>query len=309
MDKKPTVAVLMSTFNGEKYLKEQIDSILAQRDVQVRLFVRDDLSSDSTKDILEEYQLRDDLCYSVGQKNLGAGSSFMHLLYDVPDSFDYYAWSDQDDVWLENKLVAAIEMINKSSKQLYMSNLMCVDADLNNIGLRNKEHADTSIYSIVCENQTNGCTMVFTREFRKVLVEENRRPSDSLFQSRYHDTWTGMVGAIKDEIVYDYNYYILYRQHESNEVGSVVYNSPSKRFAAKLKKIKNAGKRHGRSKAASELVRCYPELVADNEYIRALAEPRKLSNKLALVRMYSLYKQHASQKRIPYTLYVLLGLI
>lgn len=309
MDIKPSVAVLMSTYNGEKYIKEQIDSILSQKDVDVHLFVRDDLSSDSTKDILEEYQKRGELHCSIGQKNIGAGSSFMQLLYDVPDGYDYYAWSDQDDVWLENKLVAAIEMIQESGKQLYMSNLMCVDADLNNIGLRNKNHADISIYSIICENQTNGCTMVFTKDFRDQLTEDRRRPSDSLFLSRYHDTWTGMVGSIKNEIVYDYNYYILYRQHESNEVGSVVYNSPSKRLAAKIKKLKNAGKRHGRSKAAAELVRCYPEYVTDNEYIKALSEPRKLSNKLTLIRMYSLYKQHASQKRIPYTLYVLFGLI
>lgn len=309
MEKRPTVAVLMSTYNGEKYIKEQIESILSQKLVDVHLFVRDDVSSDSTVDILEQYQRDGKLKYIKGKVNVGAGSSFMQVLYDTSDDFDYYAWSDQDDVWLDNKLISAIQMLQNSGKQLYMSNLMCVDKDLNEIGLRNTIPADISIYSIICENQTNGCTMVFTQKFMRELVSISRRPSDSLFQSRYHDTWTAMVGAVKDEIIYDFNFFILYRQHESNEVGSVVYNSPAKRLKAKFKKIKNAGKRHGRSKAAAELVRCYPEFIGEFEYVKLLSDPRKMKNKIKLIKMYPLYRQHASQGRFSYTLYVLFGLI
>lgn len=309
MKKEPTVAVLMSTYNGEKYLKEQIESILAQNRVEVHLFVRDDVSSDNTVAILEEYSKRKALNLICGEKNLGAGSSFMHLLYETLGDFDYYAWSDQDDVWIDDKLATAIDMIEESGKQLYLSNLMCVDKDLNHIGLRNTMPADISVYSIICKNETNGCSMVFTNSFRNQLVEINRRPNDSLFESRYHDTWTGVVGAIKNEIVYDFGYHILYRQHESNEVGSVVYNSLAKKIALKIKKVRNAGKRHGRSKTAAELLRCYPEYVKDDAYICALSDPSRIINKIRLISMYSLYRQHASQGILSYTLYVLFGLI
>ena len=309
MNKKPSVAVLMSTYNGEKYLREQIESIIAQENVDVHLFIRDDMSTDGTKAILEEYKKANKLNFFAGKENLGAGSSFMHLLYETTSEYDYYAWSDQDDVWLADKLESAVEKLIETKKQLYISNLMCVDKDLNNIGLRNITPADFSIYSIMCENQTNGCTMVFTRAFRDMLVEMPRRPDDSLFASRYHDTWTGMVGAIKDEIVYDFEYHILYRQHESNEVGSVVYNSPIKKLMTKVKKIKNPGKRHGRSKAAAELVRCYPEYVKEDKFIQALANPTRVSNKIRLIRMYPLYQQHATQGKASYILYVIFGLI
>ena len=309
MNNKPKIAVLMSTYNGEKYLKEQIDSILAQKEVEVYLFVRDDVSSDRTLSILEKYKEQNKLNYVIGKKNIGAGCSFLHLLYKTPEGFDYYAWSDQDDVWLDDKLESAVNLINKSGKQLYMSNLMCVDKNLNEIGLRNNVPADTSVYSIMCENQTNGCTMVFTNSFRNILVDVSRRPDDSLFMSRYHDTWTGMVGAIQDEIIYDFNQHILYRQHEANEVGSIVYNSPAKKMKVKLKKIRNSGKRNGRSKAAVELVRCYPEYINGDEFILALANPNKLANKVKLIKMYSFYRKHATQDRLSYILYVLFGLI
>ena len=233
----------------------------------------------------------------------------MHLLYKSPETYDYYAWSDQDDVWIEDKLITAVNKLRETNKQLYMSNLMCVDKDLKHIGLRNRKPADTSVYSILCENQTNGCTMVFTHSFRSQLVEISRRPDDTLFLSRYHDTWTGLVGAIKGEIIYDFDYHILYRQHEANEVGSVVYNSPAKKLAAKLKKIKNPKKRHGRSRAAAELVRCYPEYIKDKEFILALADPQRITNKIKLIKMYPLYRQHANQNRISYIFYVLCNLI
>ncbi len=309
MMNKPRIAVLMSTYNGEKYLREQIDSILTQKRVEVYLFVRDDVSSDGTVSILEEYKKKNKLTYVIGKKNTGAGCSFLHLLYKTPEGFDYYAWSDQDDVWLDDKLESAVNMLNESGKQLYMSNLMCVDKDLNEIGLRNNTPADTSVYSIMCENQTNGCTMVFTQGFRNQLVEVSRRPKDSLFASRYHDTWTGMVGAIEDEIVYDFSQHILYRQHEANEVGSIVYNSPAKKMKAKRKKLRKSGKRNWRSKAASELVRCYPEFINGDDFILALAEPKRIENKIKLIKMYSFYRKHASQDKLSYILYVLFGLI
>ena len=104
------VCVLMASYNGEKFIREQIDSILRQEGVEVSLVVRDDHSTDSTPEILREYEeagkisvLRDDI-------HLGAPNGFMKLLYEA-DPCDYYAFADQDDIWLPDKLSRAVNAI------------------------------------------------------------------------------------------------------------------------------------------------------------------------------------------------------
>lgn len=93
------IAVAMSTYNGEKYLTEQIESVLSQSNVDITLFIRDDMSSDKTKILLETF--RNKVTIIDNQKtNLGVGNSFMDLLYAIGSDFDYYAFCDQDDVML-----------------------------------------------------------------------------------------------------------------------------------------------------------------------------------------------------------------
>lgn len=101
-----SVQVVMSTYNGEKYLKEQIDSILSQEGVDVRLYIRDDGSSDRTTDILASYQEHKNVKIEKGN-NLGFAKSFLTAL-DECDEADYYAFSDQDDVWEKDKLSTAM---------------------------------------------------------------------------------------------------------------------------------------------------------------------------------------------------------
>ena len=98
-----TVQVLLSTYNGETYLKQQLDSILNQKNVAVKLFVRDDGSSDGTVDILRAYAaLHDNICYLCGE-NCGVVASFFRLFELSDPDVDFYALSDQDDVWDEDK--------------------------------------------------------------------------------------------------------------------------------------------------------------------------------------------------------------
>jgi len=104
MDK---VVVLMSTYNGEKYLEEQLRSIFAQKDVAVEVFARDDGSKDRSLEILKMNN-----CACEAGDNVGYIDSFMWLIRNAPSS-EYYALSDQDDVWDENKLIAAINMMKK----------------------------------------------------------------------------------------------------------------------------------------------------------------------------------------------------
>lgn len=137
------VAILMSTYNGSRYLSEQIDSILCQEGADVTLYIRDDGSSDQTIDIIKKYAKKyQNIILTTGQ-NVGVGNSFMQLVYDCPDDFDYYAFSDQDDIWLKEKLKVAIDNIKqKDTPTLYASNQMLVDENGKQISLRySKDYA------------------------------------------------------------------------------------------------------------------------------------------------------------------------
>lgn len=94
-----TVSVLLSTYNGEKYLREQLDSLLVQQGVDLRIIARDDGSKDTTVEILKEYAGKDTRVSFFEGKNVGPAQSFFDLIMKSPDS-DYYAFCDQDDVWI-----------------------------------------------------------------------------------------------------------------------------------------------------------------------------------------------------------------
>ena len=98
MDKK--VLILLSTYNGERYIKEQIESLLKQENVKVSILVRDDGSTDGTINILNEYQKQGKLKWYTGE-NLKPAKSFMNLVENAPE-YEYYAFCDQDDVWLKD---------------------------------------------------------------------------------------------------------------------------------------------------------------------------------------------------------------
>ena len=126
------VQVIMSSYNGEKFIKKQIDSILNQQNVEVSLLIRDDGSKDGTIEILRDYENRG-LIKVIYGKNIGPTASFLKLI-DECDNADYYSFSDQDDVWLEDKLSTAVKILEENSVNkrplLYCSALQRVDADL-----------------------------------------------------------------------------------------------------------------------------------------------------------------------------------
>ena len=104
----PSILVILSTYNGEKYISKQIDSIFAQKGVDVTCYIRDDGSSDGTVRCIENLQKRyPKLLLEKGQ-NEGWRKSFMDALYACGDA-DFYAFSDQDDIWFENKLERAVQ--------------------------------------------------------------------------------------------------------------------------------------------------------------------------------------------------------
>lgn len=264
-----TIAVLMSTYNGETYLNEQIESILNQKAADIRLFVRDDGSVDHTVGIIESFMKRHKNITLFKGGNIGVGNSFMNLLYQAGDEFDYYAFADQDDIWFPLKISKAVEKIGRRDRPvLYASNQILADKELNRIGLRYKQAPDTSYTQIMCQNKIAGCTMVWNKALQRILYEPKRRPEKDLLKGRIHDVWVAMVASVTGEIVYDENGYILYRQHGNNVVGVRKANV----LMQWIEKMKNPEQRNGRSLLCKEIMSKCADLIASEEIISEVRE-------------------------------------
>lgn len=210
------VLILLSTYNGEKYLKELIDSILEQKNIDVSLLIRDDGSTDSTKKIVEEYSKKNKNISYKFEKNVGPTNSFFDLIKIASESFDYYALSDQDDIWLDNKLSAAVSLLSDCScdiPALYYSGQILTDESLNVIDNHFLD-SSRSLQANFIFNQMAGCTAVLNKKMLLLLKHYIPEKISS------HDAWCyRLCAALNGKIIVDKNGYILYRQHGNNVVG------------------------------------------------------------------------------------------
>ncbi len=255
------VCVLMSTYNGEKYLKEQIDSILNQIEVEIYLLIRDDGSKDKTVEILEEYNKLENVTVIRGE-NLGAKKSFLTLISMAPDYFDYYALSDQDDYWLEDKMISAISHIEGEVKSLednflYYSNTCLVDQNLsplNEIGFN--VDRPYSFGEILIRNCASGCTYVFGKKLKSLI---QARQDLNMENIPMHDHWINMIClATGGKIIFEKKSHILYRQHGGNLVGSQKNSFLNKVLKSSLFKKTDNRYVHARSLLAN-----YEDLMTD----------------------------------------------
>lgn len=229
----PKIAILLSSFNGEKYIKEQLDSIINQKgSFNLNIIVRDDGSSDGTIKILEEYKNKGLLDWYSG-KNEGPAQSFMDLILNC-DPYDYYAFADQDDVWLPNKIERGINILkNDDVPRLYFSNATIVDQNLNVIRQSVYEkQPKIDLYTVSIAGGALGCTMMFNDAVVK-KIKEHRRPETLVM----HDSYIlELTAAVRGKITYDANQTMLYRQHLSNTVG-LDYGSIFKKIKGRLQDI------------------------------------------------------------------------
>lgn len=299
----PKVAVIMSTYNGEKYLEEQMKSILLQQKVDVHLYVRDDGSTDSTKSILLDFQANNDNIQLYFESNIGVGNSFMNCLYYAGIGYDFYAFSDQDDIWLPEKLITAISFLRMNNKDLYSSNQICVDRVGNILGKRYETIPEHGVLECLTNNSISGCTFVFSNKLYKLI--ESHRPSEELLRKRIHDVWVAEIAALEKSLVYDENSYILYRQHENNVVGAYIDNRFLFRLKKKLNKLKKAEKKNGRSALAKEIYEKFPKYRM-NSVIKYAAFADTLQGKIDLIKNRKTFTQNSST--LKFVIYVIAGL-
>jgi glycosyltransferase involved in cell wall biosynthesis len=213
------VSVILSSFNGARYLREQLDSLLGQSYPNLLIQVRDDGSSDGTRAILQDYAAQHaNIRVDFGER-LGIASSFFQLLEHAADGSEYFAFCDQDDVWYPDKIeraVSRLSALKPGIPALYCSRLEYVDADLNHLRFSRIPGRGLSFGSALVENSATGCTVVMNRAARDLIV---RAPPGHCIM---HDWWCYLVVAAFGVVIYDESPGLKYRLHAGNDTGAAV---------------------------------------------------------------------------------------
>ena len=218
----PRMAILMASYNGTHYIKEQIESILEQRGVEVHLFISVDLSTDDTHEVCCKYEQKHQniTVLSYGESFGRAGKNFYRLIRDVNFSdYEFVALSDQDDFWEPTKLSHAVNIINNYASDAYSSHVTAVWSD-GREKVDKKSNAQKE-FDYYFESAGSGCSYVFKcqalQEFKDILLNKWHNVNEvethdwliyAFFRSR------NMSWHIDNKVL------IRYLQHESNQFGA-----------------------------------------------------------------------------------------
>lgn len=261
------VNILMATYNGEKFLAQQIESIQKQTFKEWNLLIRDDGSSDKTCDIIRNFTAKDSRIRFINENehhNLGVIKSFFTLVnYEVAD---FYFFSDQDDVWLPEKLSISLEAAKHKASDvplLVYTDLKVVNQELNilqdSMIRAQSHHANTTLLPELTENTVTGGTMMINH----ALAEKWFTPNDILM----HDWFLALLAASLGEIIYLDLPTQLYRQHDNNVLGArtmdkrfkILREGPKSIFTRYWKLI------HDSQKQASLIVDKYGDIMTAND--------------------------------------------
>jgi len=213
--------ILLSAYNGEKYIMDQLNSLLLQDHQDINILIRDDGSTDYTVDIISRIigENKAVINLYIG-KNIGVVSSFFDLLENSSDECLFYAFCDQDDYWGSNKLIQALEKISDISPDvptMYCSNTKLVDSKLEKIlgSFPPEPVRGVGLSNALVQNVAVGCTIVINRAARDLLL----RKRVDLKNIIMHDWWIYLCISAFGKVIYDDQAYVLYRQHDNNVIG------------------------------------------------------------------------------------------
>lgn len=250
------VIVLLSTFNGELYLRDQLDSLINQTLKPYKIFIRDDGSSDNTLEILNEYKSKYNFIDYYQGKNLKPAKSFFELIENAEEA-DYYALCDQDDVWFEDKIETAVELLEKEDKSLpllYAGRFILTDKDLNPLDSNvSKLYGYTDFPHSLLYHTAPGCTFVFNKMARKQIVRYDIDKEYCVI----HDAIIHKVIAMLGKMILDTKPHMYYRQHGNNEIG--LTTNKIKIVADKIKFFFAGRLKNYRSSTAKSLLNVYGE--------------------------------------------------
>jgi rhamnosyltransferase len=233
----PKVAILLATYNGDRWISEQISSILNQTNVDLKVFVSDDLSTDATLSIVNELALSDTRVTILpkGKKFGSAGKNFYRLIEDVDFSeFDYVALADQDDLWFKDKLSIGIKQLKANHAEGYSSDVIAFWEDGKKLYVK-KSYPQKS-FDYLFESAGPGCTFILSKKLAKKVklqLKKNKNQERSFF----HHDW--LIYAIARSVgmrwVIGNTPGMMYRQHGGNETG---VNSGFSAILARIEKLR-----------------------------------------------------------------------
>lgn len=298
------VLVMMSTYNGEEHLQAQIESILNQKiEHNVLLRIRDDGSTDKTCDIIKKY-----MSYNPGKieliegENIGYNRSFFSLIKNAC-GFDYYAISDQDDVWLDDKLQIACNAIDDcvgKGPVLYASTSFLVHNDLIPYGTTRKRQRTFSVYNTIIQNICPGHTQVMNNELLSLLKD-----NIDISNIYVYDSWITNTAILYGSLIFDNRPHTYYRQHENNQLGAG--SGFMSRLINSFKRI-NVGDGHAYKKQAEYFINLNKDELQSQglfENLQSFAAAKSLNQRISVVVMGKLFRQSALETVAFYLAYLM----
>ncbi len=252
------IQVLLSTYNGARYLRPLLDSVLAQDVPGLSVLVRDDGSVDETVALLDACAATHPAVRVLRGENIGFARSFMRLLEVSSSAAQYVAFCDQDDVWQPGKLARAVNGLSHCPPDvpaLYCSLLTVVDESLNPLGWSPIPKKELSFRNALVENRIAGCTMLMNQAVRRILL---RAIPENLVA---HDWWTYLIVSAFGTVCFDRESRVLYRQHASNVVG--IRLGSIRRLYFKIRRYWRIGAAQPVVRQAEELNRLYGPSLSD----------------------------------------------
>ena len=307
------ISILMATYNGEKYLQEQFESLADQTIQSFHLYIRDDASNDQTKIILQDWKQRLGECVSVEIAETNSGNSkhnFLQMMCSVRD--DYIMLCDQDDVWVPNKtelLLAKMHELEykhgKKTPVLVYSDLVVVDENLNVIHpsfwkTMKVGYWKTDFRHELAQNTMTGCTCMYNRALAELIREE---PEYCIM----HDWWLELVASAFGVLGHVKSQTVLYRQHGKNVFGAQDMSSVHGIFKRITQQRRNRQALHNTYSQANSFINVYGKMLEKNKFDLG-SSYSSFASMQKIVRIWTLIKlgswKHGIIRKIAQILYI-----
>lgn len=295
------IDILMATYNGERYIEQQLESIMNQSETNWRLLIRDDCSQDNTRQYIQKFQIKypEKIIFVPSTEPSGSAMNNYFRLLDYAEN-EYIMFSDQDDVWKPDKITLTQKKLHKMETQygketplLVHTDLCVVDEMLHTINpsifaMQNMDYRRDKLNNLLATNIVTGCTMLFNRSLLYLLKE---KPKTAVM----HDMWIALVAAAFGKIGFVNKATMLYRQHGNNVNGTKNVKS-LKYIIDEIRDISSISKSLDlHYQQAKEFLNVYKNNLSE-EQIKLLSEYSEFRQKNWLQRVVFLYRQDIKKK-------------
>lgn len=305
---RKSIAVLLSAYNGEKYIAKQIESIEKQTvNRDITLIIRNDGSTDNTFNILDQLSKKYPNIIVINGKNIGLIRSFFTLLQIAVNKydFDYYSFSDQDDYWQRDKLEKAVLKLKNEKEEiplLYGCTSIIVDDTLTPTGFKTQfQKRNITFFNSAIQNIIPGHNQVLNKKLATTLVNH---PTD--YSKIYsQDLWITNVAAIVGKILFDNHPHTLYRMHGNNELG--YGTSKINRIVSHIKRL-NEKETIKMAQQLNYFYKCYESMLnteQKQEIDKFFKSQNNLAKRLKYIKEMRFYRQDSRETTLFKILYLL----